>query len=102
EIAAHPMHASARRRGRRTDVESFDRRRVEPARGPQKELTQVLRAAVDVAAYQIGVAPLEFGWRHNSARTAAVTESGRVPLGLSFNPLRHRRGWAVRHMAVSP
>src|SRR5262245_36112815 len=89
EMAAHPMHTSARRCGRRTDVESFDRRRVEPERGPQKELTQVLSPPVDVAAYQIGVASFEFGRRHDSAREHTVAESGRESLDLIFNPFRY-------------
>lgn len=51
EMAAHPMHSSTGRGGGRAEVESFDRRRIEPWRRPYEELAEVLDAAVDIAAH---------------------------------------------------
>ena len=62
-VAAHAVHAAARRGGRRAQVDAGQRGavRVPPRRGPEERLPQRARPAVDVAADVVGVVPLHVG-----------------------------------------
>src|SRR5947209_12855843 len=65
------MNASAGRRQRRTEVETFGRGRVEMKRGACEELAQDLCRAVDVAADGICVLPLKVCGRQHVPREHA-------------------------------
>jgi hypothetical protein len=75
EEAAHPVHAAARGRGRRADVEAPDRGRVrhDPRHRPSEELPQVLEPAINIAPDVIGVVPLEVDRRQDVPRQDAIT-----------------------------
>ena len=87
EMAAHAVHAAARRRRRRAHVEAAHRRRVGiPARRRARHhLPQRLRAAVDVAAHQVLVAPLEVGRQEHVPLEDAVAEPGSEALDLRLD-----------------
>src|SRR4029077_11603641 len=73
-VSAHPVHADAWRRGRGTQIQTLDRRRVVPPRRPGEKLTQIRDAAGDVAADEIGIVPFDVGRRHDRPREHALAE----------------------------
>ncbi len=96
------MNAAARRSGRRADIQALDRRRISAARRTQKKLSQIGRAATDVAPDVIGVVSFERGGRHNIFSDNTIAEAGRETLDLIFYPFGHIECRAVRNVAVSP
>ena len=90
-VTAHAMHTAARRCGRRTDVQSLDRRRIryEPEGGPRPELPQVLNAAVDVASDIIGIVLFHRSGRHDAACEDAIAKARREALNLRFDAPGH-------------
>src|SRR5512133_2661973 len=92
--AAHSVHAAAGWSRRRAEVETFERRAVrdEPARGAEEQLSKIHQAAVDVAAHNVAVAPLEVGRPDCAPRKDEVAEARREALDLRLDPVGHVLG----------
>src|SRR3954465_16019302 len=76
--------------------------RVKNADRPGEDLSEIRRAAGDVSADEIRVAPLEVRGEERVARDDAVAKARRVPLDLRLDALAHVYRRAVGHMAVRP
>ena len=103
-ISAHPVDAPAWGSGGGAQVEAGHGRRVGgPAEGgTEEELPQLRSPAVDVSAYQIGVAALQLARAHRAPREDQVPEPRGEPLDLRLYPLRHVHGGPVWDVAVGP
>src|SRR4051794_17667716 len=82
-------HTHPRRRGRRTDIQPPDRRRVHQPRRPQEQLRDVADAGADVAADQVRVVPLDVRRTHHRPREDTLAEPGREPFDLRLDARHH-------------
>src|SRR5690606_30211928 len=69
---------------------------------PQQGLAQVRRAAIDVAARQVGVVSLQPGRRQDGPLQHDVPEPRRKTLQLRLDPVRDVAAESVRHVRVGP
>src|SRR5919112_2865411 len=104
EVAAEAVHASARRRRGRTDVEALCRGgiRVETYHRPGQKLAEVHVAAANVATDEVGVLAFKLGRPGDGLREYALSEAGGEAFDLAFYPARHVEGRAVGDVAVRP
>src|SRR5207302_2390090 len=102
EVAAHPVHPTARWRRCRADEEPWvgGGVRVEPGDGPREELPQIGDAARDRAADVIRIVRLEIPSAHDVAREDAVAEAGCEPLDLPLDGLGLILRRPVRYVTV--
>jgi hypothetical protein len=98
------MDASARRRRRRTQIESRRARpvRVDEQAGPEDELANVLHAGIDVTADVVRVVRLELRRAVRRAAQDPVAEPGGKTLDLILDPPCHIDRRASRDVAVGP
>src|SRR5439155_19856574 len=76
--------------------------RDRPAYRPERELGEVHRAAVDVAADDVPVAALEVGRAQRAPGEDQTSEARSEALDLRLDPFGHVLGPAVRHVALRP
>src|SRR5215213_11936612 len=89
--AAHTMDSAARRSRRRANEHPRVRCRVrvEAWQRASEKLTDVLEAAVDVPANEVGVVALEFRRPCGRFCDDSIPKSRREPLDLPFDPRGH-------------
>src|SRR5262249_22216768 len=102
KVATHPVYANAGRRGCRADVQPLARRAVPAERGANEHLAQIHDAHRDVAADEVGIAPLEVRGRDDVARQYAIAEAGSEALDLPFDGGEHVDSGSSRHVTVAP
>src|SRR5438105_2434108 len=103
-IAAHAVHAAARRRRRRAEIHTANRRLawVPPDDRSKEELAQGVGALTDVTAHEVGIARRQLSCRHHVTREHPFAESGRKALELGLDARQHVDGRAMRHVTVAP
>src|SRR5688500_12046465 len=84
---AHAMYPATRRRRCGTEADTGQRRRVriDPPRGPEVQLPQVVVAAGDRAAPQVRIQPLQMRGEPDASFEDDVAEAGRKALDLPFD-----------------
>src|SRR5262249_6799710 len=103
-VTAHSVNAAPRRSGRRTQINTAHRRPIwnETQNWPNNQLTQIRRAAVDIATGQIRIRSFKINRAHFVTRENAVAKPGSEALDLRFDLCRHVDLTPERHMRVSP
>src|SRR5213078_3696090 len=104
EISAHSVHTSTGwcRCGAEINTVNRGRIRTKARDRSREQLRDILRAAVDVAADEIGIMPLKIGGKPYLSRQDALAKTGRETLDLILDPLRHVDFAAVGNMTISP
>jgi len=101
-ISTHTVHASTRRRRRRTNVEMRIRGRVPSPSGAKQQLRDFHIAAADIPAHQVRVHGFEISRRESPASQDAIAKSRSEALDLIFDGVKHIHGRAVWHVTVGP
>src|SRR6266567_8544449 len=104
EVATHAVHACARWRRRRTDVQPGERRAVrnESRSWTCKQLSERVCAPGDVAADEVRVLAFQVARIPRRAGENTLTEAGREAFDLSLDALAHVERRSVWNMAVHP
>src|SRR6188472_2684126 len=103
-VPAHAVDATTGRRRGGADVETFQRRAVrdELSHGPEEELTEIHRPAVDVPADDVPVASLEIRRSHRVSSEDEVAEARCEALDLPLDAVGDVLVRAERDVAVRP
>src|ERR1035438_5176006 len=96
------MDSAAGRGGGTAEVQSGEGRTIEAPGGAEEELADIERAAIEIAADEVGIVVFHGGGAENVAAQDALPEAGGEALHLGLNGIGHVRRGRVGQVAVGP
>src|ERR1039457_4197821 len=96
------MDSAAGWGGGTAKVQSGEGRTIEAPGGTEEELAGIERAAIEIAADEVGIVAFHGGGAEKVAPQNALAEAGGKALHLRLNGIRHVRRGRVRQVAVGP